>query len=86
MAFARAASLTMLENPRCTADWVSEQTAFRLATLSNQITVKDRTENGNRFSLLAAALRKDTFAPKHLPDMADAISRASDVPHALSCL
>lgn len=85
-AFTSSASLAMLENPRCTADWVSEHIAFRLATLSNHITVKDKAENSNRFSLLAAALRKRTFGPERLPEMADAISRASDVPHALSCL
>ncbi len=85
-AFTSGASLAMLENSNCTPDWVSEQTAFRLATLSDKIIVRDRAENGKRFKLLAAVLRKHTFAPKRLGDMVETISRAPDVPHALGQL
>ncbi len=69
------AFLAMLENPECATDWVTENTAFRLATLSNSIVTKDREENDKRFLSLAAELRKSTFSVENLDALADRISK-----------
>lgn len=69
------AFLAMLENPKCATDWVTENTAFRLATLSNNIVTKDTEENDKRFISLAAELRKPTFSVENLDALADRISK-----------
>jgi hypothetical protein len=72
--FSGAAFLAILENQNCVADWVSEKTAYWLSRLSDRLRVRDKTENSNRFLLLAAALRKQKFAPEQLKQMASGFS------------
>jgi hypothetical protein len=66
--FGSGLSLAMLENPSCRNDWITHETAFQLAMISNNLWTGSDFALG--FGQMAGALRNPGLTPSRLAEIA----------------
>ncbi|MDD5339936.1 MAG: hypothetical protein PHV13_01665 [Candidatus ainarchaeum sp.] len=75
--FGSGLSLAMLENPSCRNGWITYETAFQLAIISNNLWTG--SDFGLGFGQMAGALRKPGLSPSRLVEIAELSSDRKNV-------